>query len=52
MRLSKSKQLFHNQSVLDFGAVTQNERRFQSRLFNHSFRIVPGSIVHEQSEFT
>jgi len=26
----------------DFGAVTHNERRFQFRLFNHLFRIVPG----------
>jgi len=26
----------------DFGAVTHNERRFQFRLLNHLFRIVPG----------
>jgi len=25
----------------DFGAVTHNQRRFQFRLFNHLFRIVP-----------
>jgi len=42
---SKSKQLFHSQAVPMafhyFSAATHNERRFQFRLRNHLFRIVP-----------
>jgi len=40
---SKSKQLFFLiQLYYDFSAVTHNERRFQFRLLDHLFRIVPG----------
>jgi len=37
-----SSSFSHSTCTNDFGAVTHNERRFQFRLFNHLFRIVPG----------
>ena len=39
---SFSSSFFYSTCTNDIGAVTHNERRFQLRLFNHLFRIVPG----------
>ena len=43
MRLSSSQDVSLIQRVRnDFAAATYNERRFQFRLVNHLFRVLPG----------